>query len=533
MGRIIKRPLPHLEEPEKPLRYVLYARKSSEGEDAQAQSVPDQIRHCKEYADREGLILIGEPIEENGSAWTSNNRPKFTQILADITIGKYDGILSWHPDRLSRNMLESGMMMDMLDSGIVKDLKFPTVQFTNNAAGKLLLNILFAMSKNYTDSQSENVRRGVSSGFERGKASAYKWGYARDEVTGYYEPDSHNYELIKQGWQMRLDGHTEVDIVNFWKMHNVHRMTKITRKNKKIRKIVITKQIASRLFHDPFYFGILVQSGQEVDLRELTNFQPMINEETYNAVQAMSQKRARVVLHAKRTTFYPLRSLVFCGVCKGDIPMRVGKNKGGNGSHVLSYRCDNEGCTRAVKSVRGKYIFDSLYEILDKMKFTDKEYDKYSKTIDGYTDEKVQELRAERRSLDGARKHKNKELEAKARQLTSLPKDTPNIARKTLIHDLEDLENIVIDLTEQIKAINKKIVDPAQIKVIKEEFLNLANSVAVKMRAGTAVEKDMLARILLLNISLDNKNAPSFIWKEPFATLLKSKKILFGTRERT
>jgi hypothetical protein len=286
--------------------------------------------------------------------------------------------------------------------------------------------------------------------------------------------------------------------------------------------------VTSRLFHDPSYFGILVQSGQEVDLRELTNFQPMVGEETYNAVQAMSQKRARVVLHSKRATFYPLRSLVFCGVCKGDIPMRVGKNKGGNGSHVLSYRCDSEGCTRTVKSVRGKYIFNGLYEILDQMKFTSKEYDKYSKTIDGYTDEKVQELRAERRSLDGARKHKNKESEDKARQLTSLPKDTPEIARKTLIHDLEDLENVVIDFTEQIKAINKKIVDPAQIKVTKEEFLNLANSVAEKMRAGTAVEKDMLARILPLNISLDNKNAPSFIWKEPFATLLKSKKILFG-----
>lgn len=533
MGRIIKRPLPHIDEPEKPLRYVLYARKSSEGEDAQAQSVPDQIRHCKEYADREGLLLVGEPIEENGSAWTSNNRKKFTQILADITAGKYDGILSWHPDRLSRNMLESGMMMDMLDSGIIKDLKFPTVQFSNNAAGKLLLNILFAMSKNYTDSQSENVRRGVSSGFERGKASAYKWGYVRDEITGYYEPDPNNFELIKQGWQMRLNGQTEIEIVDFWKIHNVHRTTKITRKNKKIRKIVITKQIASRLFHEPFYFGILVQTGQEVDLREITNFEPMIDEETYNAVQAMSQKRARVLPHSKRTAFYPLRAMVFCGVCKGEIPMRVGKNKGGNGSHVLTYRCDNEGCTRTVKSVRAKYVFDGMYEILDKMKFTEKEYDKYSKTIDGYTDEKVQELRAERRSLEGARKHKDKELADKSRQLTSLPTDTPEIARKTLIHDLEDLENTVIDLTGQIKAINKKVVDPAQIKITKEEFLNLANSVAEKMRAGTSVEKDILARILLLNISLDNKNAPSFIWKEPFATLLKSKKILSGARERT
>jgi hypothetical protein len=67
----------------------------------------------------------------------------------------------------------------------------------------------------------------------------------------------------------------------------------------------------------------------------------------------------------------------------------------------------------------------------------------------------------------------------------------------------------------------------------KEDFLDLANSVADNMRAGTAVEKDMLARILLLNISLYNKNAPSFIWKEPFATLLNSKKIILGADERT
>ncbi|HSH55233.1 MAG TPA: recombinase family protein [Candidatus Limnocylindrales bacterium] len=531
MGRIIKRPVPHKTEAEKPLRYVLYARKSSIGEDAQAQSVPDQLKHCREYAEREGLI-IAATVDEDGSAWIPNNRKKFTQILADITAGKYDGILSWHPDRLSRNMLESGMVMDMLDSGIIKDLQFPTVQFTNNAAGKLLLNILFAMAKNYTDSQSENVRRGVSGSFERGKASAYKWGYLRDEVTGYYEPDK-NFDLINRGWQMRVEGSTASEVVEFWRKNDVHRLTKITRKNKKVRKIVLTKQIASHLFHDPFYFGILIQKEQETDLRLITNFVPMIDEDTYNAVQAMSQKRARVLVHTKRATFYPLRAIVFCGVCKSDVPMRVGKNRSSNGKYYLTYRCDNKDCSRSVKSVRAKYIFDPLYEALDKMKFSAKEYEQYSKNIDNFTDEKVQELRAERRSLTGARHHKQKELDTKSRQLTSLPENTPEYARKTLIHDLEDLENSVIDLNEQIRTIDKKVANPAQIKIAKEEFLNLANSAADKMRAGTAVEKDMLARILLLNISLNNENAPSFIWREPFATLLKSKKILLGADERT
>lgn len=533
MGKILKRAAPQAEESPKPLRYVLYARKSSEGEDAQAQSVPDQIRFCQEYAEREDLILVGEPIEENGSAWTANNRPVFTQVLADITAGKYNGILSWHPDRLSRNMLESGMIMDMLDSGIIKDLKFPTVQFTNNAAGKLLLNILFAMAKNYTDSQSENVLRGVGSSFEKGKSGAYKWGYMRDEVTGYYEPDPKNFDFIQRGWQMRIEGNTVTEIVDFWMKNGVHRMTKITRKNKKIRKIVITKQIASNIFHDPFYFGILVQNEQEVDLRLITNFKPMIDEDTYNAVQAMSQKRARVLPFSKRATFYPLRGMVFCGVCRSTIPMRVGKNKSASGEYGLTYRCDNKACKRSVKSVRARYIFDDLYKVLEQMKFTEKEYDKYSKTIDGYTEEKVQGLRAERRSLEGARKHRKKELDTKARQLTGLPEGTPEIARKTLVQDLEDLENTVIDLDEKIATISKKVADPAQIKMKKEEFLNLANSVADKMKAGTAVEKDILARILLLNIHLDDERAPSYLWKEPFATLLQSKKIQLGADERT
>ena len=332
---------------------------------------------------------------------------------------------------------------------------------------------------------------------------------------------------------MRSEGSTVKEIVEYWKNNDVHRMTKITRKNKKIRKITVTIQIASRLFHDPFYFGILVQKEQEVDLRLITNFQPMIDEETYNNVQAMSQKRARVMSYSKRATFYPLRALVSCGVCESEVPMRVGKNRSSNGKYYLSYRCDNKDCTRSVKSVRAKHIFEPLYSELEKMKFTSKEYDNYSKSIDNYTDEKVQEFRASRRSLEGALKHKKKELDVKARQLSSLPAETPEAARKTLIRDLEELEDSIIDLEEQVKAIDKKIINPSQIKVDKEEFLNLANSVADKMRVGTAVEKDMLARILLLNISLDNKNAPSFIWKEPFAALLKSKKILLGARERT
>lgn len=533
MGKKLQRAKPLSHEPDKPLRYVLYARKSSEGEDAQAQSLPDQIKYCKDYAAREGLLIVGEPIEESASAWTSNNRPKFNQTLADISTGKYDGILSWHPDRLSRNMLESGMLMDMLDSGIIKDLKFPTVQFTNNAAGKLLLNILFAMSKNYTDSQSENVTRGVTSNFEQGKSSAHKWGYTRDEVTGHYEPDPDNFELIKRGWQMRLDGHTQKEVVDFWQQNDVHRMTKINRRNKHTRKITISKQIASDIFASPFYFGILIQNDQEVDLKTITNFKPMIDEETYSAVQAISRTKSRVPIYSQKKTFYPFRSMVLCGACNGSTPMRVGKNRSSDGTYGLTYRCDNDGCTRKPKSVRAKCFLNDLYEKLDAMKLTEKEYDEYSETIDNYTDDKVIEIRTEKRSLEGRRKHLQASIETKSRQLATLPDNTPEIARTTLMHDLEELESSVIDIKSRIDELAVKIENPAKMKLSKEEFLNLVNTAGDKMRAGTPVEKDILARKLLLNITLDSEKTPSYLWREPYASLLKSRKIRFGALKRT
>lgn len=213
--------------------------------------------------------------------------------------------------------------------------------------------------------------------------------------------------------------------------------------------------------------------------------------------------------------------------------MYVGPYKSGGGKRYLGYRCDNKSCERSTKTVRAKYIFEPLYEVLGKLKLTAKEYDKYSKYIDQFTDEKLQELRIEKRSLTGALTQREKARDDKSRQYAALPEGTPQTVRDTLIQDLEDLENAVIDTKEQLDAIENKLVDPAKVKLAKEEFLNLSNSLLDKMMAGTPVEKDILCRALFLNVTLDNEKAPSFIWKEPFATMVVSQKVKLGARERT
>src|SRR3989339_1563941 len=96
-------------------RYAIYARRSSdESSGKQYKSIPDQLQFCSELAQREGITVPEKYIfSESASAKTANNRPIFNKLLALIRAGHIDGIISWHPDRLSRNMLEAGTIIDL------------------------------------------------------------------------------------------------------------------------------------------------------------------------------------------------------------------------------------------------------------------------------------------------------------------------------------------------------------------------------------------------------------------------------------
>ena len=89
------------------LRYFLYARKSSESEDRQIQSIDDQVNRLKELADDLGLT-VKKVYTEAKSAKKPNNRPLFDEVLERIENGEADGILCWQINRLSRNPIDSG-----------------------------------------------------------------------------------------------------------------------------------------------------------------------------------------------------------------------------------------------------------------------------------------------------------------------------------------------------------------------------------------------------------------------------------------
>ena len=82
----------------KNLKYIAYVRKSTEESDRQAMSIEAQMDAIKKQFP--GLKI--KFIKESMSA-AKPGRELFNKMIDDVEAGKYQGIIAWHPDRLSRN----------------------------------------------------------------------------------------------------------------------------------------------------------------------------------------------------------------------------------------------------------------------------------------------------------------------------------------------------------------------------------------------------------------------------------------------
>lgn len=140
-------------------------------------------------------------------------------------------------------------------------------------------------------------------------------------------------------------------------------------------------------------------------------------------------------------------------------------------------------------------------------------------------------MQIECRSLNGRKSSLQNQLDDLSRKFINLDKNSP--AYSINERNLCSLQNEIIDLELKVKQITDKLTNSSKIKLTKEEFLNLANYAYNKMIAGSPVEKDMILRKSCLNIYINDERTLFFIWKESFATLIKSRKINFGADERT
>ena len=186
------------------MKYILYARKSTEEDDRQVLRIEAQLVELQEYAAKEKLEIVASLRGQNRK---EPGRMKFAEMLSLIERGKADGIISWHPDRLARNSVDGGKIIHFVDRGLIRSLKFPTFWFEPTPQGLFMLNIAFGQSKYFVDNLRENVKRGLRQKIRNGVWPGWApMGYLNNAKTRGIDVDSEKATKLRKLFEMYATG---------------------------------------------------------------------------------------------------------------------------------------------------------------------------------------------------------------------------------------------------------------------------------------------------------------------------------------
>ena len=136
---------------------VIYARYSSDNQ--REESIEGQLRECKEYAEKNGILIVGTYIDRAFSAKT-DHRPQFQQMIRDSKKGLFDTILGWKLDRFSRNRYDSAYYKRILKNNKVQIISV-TEPISSTPEGIMLESLLEGMAEYYSAELGEKVSRGL------------------------------------------------------------------------------------------------------------------------------------------------------------------------------------------------------------------------------------------------------------------------------------------------------------------------------------------------------------------------------------
>ena len=317
------------------MKYFIYCRKSSEEEERQALSIESQLQELRDYAKKHGLFVV-DVFTESKSARKPNNRPVFDEMLGLIQAGQAGGILSWAPDRISRNAPEGALIVDLLDRGVVKDLKFPSFYFESGPQGIFNLSLAFNFGKLYVDNLSQNVKRGIREKIRRGEfPGPAPIGYVNNLKKKNIEADPKSFDLVRGLFHKYAAGELRFFEIRA-KLFEGGVRTRTGRP--------ISLNTIRRMLSNPFYTGVFRLKGE----LHPGSHPAMINQGLFNKVQSRLECESRKVdwrEEKRKGKGFWFQDLGKCGNCGYTIVQDYHRKK--SGLEFRYYKCTrkSKACT--------------------------------------------------------------------------------------------------------------------------------------------------------------------------------------------
>jgi len=345
------------------LNYCLYARKSSESDERQAMSIESQVKEMSTLAAKEN-IFIKEIRSESYSAKASGTRPVFGSIIDDIKKGYFNAILTWAPDRLSRNAGDLGSLIDLMDAKKLTTIRTYSQSFSDSPNEKFLLMILCSQAKLENDNRGINVKRGIRAKCEMGwRPCMPPLGYYNRAFNGIkdivIDPDrgamvSEMFNKVAYLGQSGREVKNWLDSIGF-----------STRSGKKV-----TLSQIYLMLKNPFYYGQFeypLGGGKWYK----GSHEPLISKEVFDKVQSQLVVPRKAKWGSKGFAF---KHIIKCAACRASI---VGEEKfkklldGSVKKHIYYHCSGSKECKYTKPYIREEKLIEQLAAFIDNL---DEEY---------------------------------------------------------------------------------------------------------------------------------------------------------------
>lgn len=463
-------------------KYFAYVRKSTEGEERQALSIENQKDKVVEQFPHLEII---DTLEEKHSAFKPYNRPVFEDMIRRIKKGEANGIIAWHPDRLSRNEIDASTLTYLVRTNIINDLKFGSYNFDNSPEGIMMLQLALSQSQYFSSKLGKDVKRGLEKKIQMGwRPGLAPEGYlnviAQQQGLKEIKVDKKRFVILRKGFDKMLTGaYTAMEVLdiinNEWGYKTV--------KRRKVGGGELSKSTWYKILTNPFYAGINVFSGLETKGRH----KPMITISEYNRIQELLGKRGAKRRPKERNFNYA--GVFKCGNCGCSITAENKTKFIKSTKKIKDYRYYH--CTHKKKDNPCKQGSVEEKELDKQIRGTLKKLEMHPKFLDWaleYLDTQKGQERIEEKQIKENLEGQTKKLEKQISALTMM-------RAKDLLDDEEYLAEKK-KLQGKIKAIAKKEDDrPSEDEIIELTKDNFEFS-AYALKDFEAGEKEAKREVL-------------------------------------
>lgn len=304
------------------MKAVIYARYSSDNQ--REESIEGQLRECMEFAEKNGITVIGNYIDRALSAKT-DNRPEFQRMIKDSYRKVFDTIIVWKVDRFARNRYDSAHYKNILKKNGVKVISAKE-HIGEGSEGIILEAMLEGYAEYYSVELAEKINRGLTENALKGK------------LNGGTIPLG--YRLTKEQ-TLEINEETAPVVLEIFVRYNDGEKIKSIEKDLALRELTnnyggpITYNRIHYLLKNRRYLG-------EYRFRDIVHknaFPAIVPEDLFNSVQKKLEKNKIAPARHKAEDDYILTTKLRCGKCGAYMVGESGKSM--TGAIHRYYKCAN------------------------------------------------------------------------------------------------------------------------------------------------------------------------------------------------